>query len=217
MAVMPMFPLGTVLFPSLVLPLHIFEPRYRRLIQDVLAGDQEAGPEFGVCLIERGSEVGGGDVRVGVGTVARVHEASELPDGRWAVVAIGVRRMRVDAWLPDDPYPRAEVSDHPDPIPDAHQLDLLPEVERRLRTALAKAAELGSSATPATFELSDDPVLASHQMSALAPIATIDQQSLLAAGSVGMRLASLHAALGDAIEVLDLRLGGEGPGPDDVS
>jgi Lon protease-like protein len=217
MAVMPMFPLGTVLFPSLVLPLHIFEPRYRRLIQDVLSGDREAGPEFGVCLIERGSEVGGGDVRVGVGTVARVHEASELPDGRWAVVAVGVRRMRVDAWLPDDPYPRAEVSDHPDPIPDGHQLDLLPEVERRLRTALAKVAELGGSATPATFELSDDPVLASHQMSALAPIATIDQQSLLAAGSVGMRLASLHAALGDAIEVLDLRLGGEGPGPDDVS
>lgn len=217
MAVMPMFPLGTVLFPSLVLPLHIFEPRYRRLIQDVLAGDAEAGPEFGVCLIERGSEVGGGDVRVGVGTVARVHEASELPDGRWAVIAVGVRRMIVDAWLPDDPYPRAEVSDLPDPIPDAHQLDLLPEVEGRLRTALAKVAELGGSATPATFELSDDPVLASHQMSALAPIATIDQQSLLAAGSVGMRLASLHAALGDAIEVLDLRLAGEGPDPDDVS
>lgn len=217
MAVMPMFPLGTVLFPSLVLPLHIFEPRYRQLIQDLLGGDAETGAEFGVCLIERGSEVGGGDVRVGVGTVARVHEASELPDGRWAVIAVGVRRMRVDAWLPDDPYPRAEVSDLPDPIPDAHQLDLLPEVEGRLRAALAKVSELGGSATPATFELSDDPVLASHQMSALAPIATIDQQSLLAAGSVGMRLASLHAALGEAIEVLDLRLAGEGPAPDDVS
>ena len=213
MAILPMFPLGTVLFPSLVLPLHIFEPRYRALIHDVLAGDQEADREFGVCLIERGSEVGGGDVRVGVGTVARVHEASELPDGRWAVITVGVRRMRVDAWLPDDPYPRAEVSDLPDPIPDGHQLDLLPEVEGRLRAALAKVAELGGTATPATFELSDDPVLASHQMSALAPIATIDQQSLLAAESVGMRLASLHAALGDAIEVLDLRLAGEGPDP----
>ena len=208
-----MFPLGTVLFPSLVMPLHIFEPRYRALIRDVLAGDEE----FGVCLIERGSEVGGGDVRVGVGTVARVHEASELPDGRWAVITVGVRRMRVDAWLPDDPYPRAEVSDLPDPVPDQHQLDLLPEVEVRLRAALAKVAELGGAATPSTFELSEDPVLASHPMSALAPIATIDQQSLLAAESVGMRLASLHAALGDAIEVLDLRLAGEGPDSDGVS
>ena len=93
-----MFPLGSVLFPSLVLPLHVFEPRYRALITDVLAGDAE----FGVCLIERGSEVGGDDVRLGVGTVAHVQEAAELPDGRWALIAVGTRRIVVDEWLPDD-------------------------------------------------------------------------------------------------------------------
>ena len=59
MAVLPMFPLGTVLLPGAVLPLHVFEPRYRQLVQDCLAGE----PEFGVVLIERGSEVGGGDQR----------------------------------------------------------------------------------------------------------------------------------------------------------
>lgn len=208
MTALPMFPLGSVLFPSLVLPLHIFELRYRVLIRDVLDGD----PEFGVCLIERGSEVGGDDVRLAVGTVARVQEATELPDGRWAVIGVGTRRIGVEEWLPDDPYPRAEVSDYPDPPPDGAQLELLPEVTDLLRGALAKVAELGEPAGPSTVELSEDPVLASHQLSALAPISTLDQYTLLAAPTVGLRLASLRNLLTDAHEVLDLRLSGEGPG-----
>ena len=69
-----MFPLGTVLFPYATLPLHVFEPRYRVLVHDCLASD---APEFGVVLIERGSEVGGGDVRFRTGTVARLVEAAE--------------------------------------------------------------------------------------------------------------------------------------------
>jgi hypothetical protein len=203
-----MFPLGSVLFPSLVLPLHIFEPRYRALIHDVLDGDRE----FGVCLIERGAEVGGEDVRTTIGTVAQVHEAEELPDGRWAVVAVGARRIRVERWLPDDPYPRAEVVDLPDPAPSDSEVAVLPEVVARLRTALARSAELGDTTTPATVELSTDPMMASHQASALAPIATIDQHALLSAETVGLRLARLHDLLGDALELLELRLRGPRPG-----
>ena len=89
---LPMFPLGTVLLPHMLLPLHIFEPRYRALIHDVLDGDRE----FGVTLIERGHEVGGGDRRADVGTVAHVEEAEELDDGRWVVLAAGTRRIRVE-------------------------------------------------------------------------------------------------------------------------
>src|SRR5205085_12341103 len=103
-ATTPMFPLGTVLFPYAVLPLHVFEPRYRLMMRHVLDGDQE----FGVVLIERGSEVGGGDVRFDTGTIARVAQANELPDGRFVCTAVGVRRVRVRAWLPDDPYPLAD-------------------------------------------------------------------------------------------------------------
>lgn len=209
MPVLPMFPLGSVLFPSLVLPLHIFEPRYRALIRDVLAGDGE----FGVCLIERGAEVGGDDVRSHVGTVARVHEAAELPDGRWTVVAVGTRRIRIDRWLPDDPYPRAEVEDDPDPDPTPEEAARLAPVVARLRTALAKAGELGDTRTPATTELADDPVVASHQASALAPIATIDQHALLGARTVGERLARLDGLLTDAIDLLDLRLASTDDGP----
>ncbi len=215
MAVLPMFPLGTVLFPSLVLPLHLFEPRYRRLIQDVLEPSDGGTPEFGVCLIERGAEVGGGDVRAAVGCVAAVQDATELPDGRWAIVTVGTRRIRVNAWLPDDPYPLADVDDLPDPPPTEEEVALLPAVTARLRTCLAKASELGLSATPATIELSEDPVLASHQAAALAPIATIDQHELLAAPTVGLRLARLDALLADADEALGLRLATEGEGPED--
>jgi len=198
-----MFPLASVLLPSMVLPLHVFEPRYRALVRDVLDGDGE----FGVCLIARGHEVGGDDVRTDVGTVARVHEASELPDGRWAVIAVGDRRIQVARWLDDDPYPRADVVDHPDPEPRAAELDRLPAVVALLRSALGKAAEAGDPVAPATVQLSEDPVLASHQAVALAPIATIDRHALLAADTVGVRLARLEDLLGDALELLDLRLG----------
>lgn len=202
-----MFPLGSVLFPSMVLPLHVFEARYRALVRDVLDGDGE----LGVCLIARGHEVGGGDERTDVGTVARIHEASELPDGRWAIIAVGDRRVRVQRWLPDDPYPRAEVVDHPDPAPEAGEVARLGDVVALLRSALAKATEVGDPAAPATVTLSDDPVLASHQATALAPIPTIDRHALLCAATVGERLGRLEQLLSEAVELLDLRLGAAGP------
>ena len=108
---MAMFPLGTVLFPYALLPLHVFEPRYRLMMRHVLDGDRE----FGVVLIERGSEVGGGDTRGALATVARVVQAAEMPDGRYALATVGMRRIAVERWLPDDPYPRADVVRLDDP------------------------------------------------------------------------------------------------------
>src|SRR6478752_3521250 len=102
-----MFPLGTVLFPHALLPLRVFEARYRLMTERALRGDGE----FGVVLIERGSEVGGGDTRFDVGTVARIVRAQQLPDGGFALATVGIRRIRVTAWLVDDPYPQAEVVD----------------------------------------------------------------------------------------------------------
>ena len=105
-----MFLLGSVLLPSMLLPLHVFEDRYRLMIEHVLAGDGT----FGVTMIERGSEVGGHDVRAAVGCTARVLDAEQQPDGRWHLVAVGTERISVDEWLPDDPFPRAMVSSLPD-------------------------------------------------------------------------------------------------------
>ena len=201
---MPMFPLGTVLVPSAGLPLHVFEPRYRALVHDCLQADKE----FGVVLIERGSEVGGEDVRTDAGTVARILEAVELPDGRWALATVGVRRVHVLQWLPDDPYPLAEVEDWPDPIPGERFHDALAECVTLLRRTLALTAEAGDPAAPATVELSDDPVLASYQASAVAPIGAFDRQRLLVAATPEQRVASLAELLADAVAVLELRLGG---------
>lgn len=196
-----MFPLGTVLVPSLPLPLHVFEPRYRALVRDCLAGDRE----FGVVLIERGSEVGGGDTRSHIGTVARLLEAVELPNGRWAVGAVGTRRLRVRSWLPDDPYPRAEVEDWPDPPATAACAELRAAAIGHLRRALALSLELGDAVAPAAIELSEDPVLASYQLVAVAPIGPLDQQRLLGADTAADRLEGVASALEEVIEVLELR------------
>jgi len=204
---LPMFPLGSVLVPSAGLPLHVFEPRYRALVLDCLAGDRE----FGVVLIERGSEVGGDDVRTNVGTVAHIAEAVELPDGRWAVAAVGVRRVRVGRWLPDDPYPIADVEDWPDPAPGPDHDEALRSVVAQLRRCLALAAEAGNPTAPATIELAEDPVLAGHQVAAVAPLGPLDQQRLLAASSPDDRLEQLSVLLADVTLVLELRLGGSGP------
>jgi Lon protease-like protein len=207
-APMPMFPLGSVLVPSAGLPLHVFEPRYRALVKDCLAGDRE----LGVVLIERGSEVGGNDLRSWVGTVARIVEAVELPDGRWAVAAVGVRRLRVLRWLPDDPYPRAEVADWPDPEPGPGYPGAVREAVVLLRRCLALAVEAGDAGAPATIELSDDPVLAAYQASVVAPLGPLDQQELLAAPTPDARVRLLASLLREATEVLELRLGAPGEG-----
>ncbi|MFP5256785.1 MAG: LON peptidase substrate-binding domain-containing protein [Acidimicrobiia bacterium] len=209
MAVLPMFPLGTTLVPGGVLPLHVFEERYRQMVRDCLADV----PEFGVVLIERGSEVGGGDARTDIGTVARIVEAMELPDGRWALTTLGVRRIRVRAWLPDDPYPVADVDDWPDPAPGPALADLVPPVVATLRRTLALAAEAGLQTAPATTELAEDPVVAAQQAVALAPIGPHDRHRLLAAPDAEARLAALAEVLDDAAAVLAARLAGPPDAP----
>jgi Lon protease-like protein len=199
-----MFPLGTVLFPGGVLPLHVFEPRYRQLVQDCLAAD---APEFGVVLIERGSEVGGGDIRSPVGVVARMVEVAELEDGRYAIVTVGTRRVRVRTWLEDDPYPRAEVEDWPDVGPEEDFGERLEEVVTTLRRVLALAAELGEAVAPATVQLSDDPLLANYHVAALAPLGPADQYELLVAAGPEERVRRLSTMLADAEELARLRLG----------
>ena len=203
MPVTPMFPLGTVLVPGMLLPLQVFEPRYRRMLDDCLAGDRS----FGVVLIERGSEVGGGDVRTDVGTQARILEAEELPDGRWALVAVGVRRIRVDRWLPDDPYPRAEATDWPDePGEAATSAGTRGTVVTLLRRAAALARELGLAAAPLDLELDDDPVIAGYQAILAAPLGAADRQHLLAAPTLADRWTLLETLLTDQIELLEAQL-----------
>jgi uncharacterized protein len=203
-----MFPLGTVLLPFAHLPLHIFEPRYRALVKDCLAGDGE----FGVVLIERGHEVGGGDVRFGVGTVARILQTAELPDGRWLVDAVGTERFRVTEWLPEDPYPQALVEDFDDepfdatPGTETEAAERRTAVERLLRQVLALQVEMGFPAPSAVRSLDDDPVTAAYEAALLSPLGPMDSQKVLEAPGTVARLTLLETLLDDARDVLSRRI-----------
>lgn len=199
---LPMFPLGTVLFPGGVLPLRVFEPRYQALVAECLAGDRR----FGVVLIERGSEVGGGEVRTDLGTEAEIVKALPLDDGHWALLVVGVRRITVSRWLPDEPFPRAEVrfpDDEASAPPGQAEVDAVEPVVRR---SLALAAELGEMVAPFDVELADDPLVAHFQLATCAPLGPADRQRLLAAPSPTARLDLLHRLVAEQIELLEHRL-----------
>jgi uncharacterized protein len=208
MGVMPMFPLGMALLPGAVLPLHVFEPRYRQMVHDILADDGDA-PEFGVVMIERGQEVGGGDVRARIGTVARVIDIRALPDGRYALVAAGGERLRVNAWLPDDPYPLADVDLWPDD--DLDGIDLaaaaatIDAMHARVRDLNEEVRALGEMAPPPDTEIASDPHLALYHLGSLAPLGPADRQRMLESATLGERLVVFATALDDAAAVVRFR------------
>ena len=202
-----MFPLGTVLFPHAVLPLHVFEPRYRALTRAVLDGDQE----FGVVLIERGSEVGGGDVRFGVGTIAHIVQASELADGRFALAVVGVGRFRVERWLPDEPYPRAEIvaldGDDADATRAAAAAALVDPVVATLREVYELYGRVHGVAAAAPSDFSPDPGQAAYEVAAAAALGPLDAQRVLESADTSARLRVLQDLLADHAALLRDQLG----------
>jgi hypothetical protein len=183
-----MFPLSTVLFPCAGLPLHVFEARYRALIADCLARDGE----FGVVLIARGSEVGGGDQRVDVGTLARIDQVAELEDGRMLVIARGVHRVRVETWLAEEPYPRAVVEELPVGRGSDHDQALATaEVSvRRLRSLLSELGDI--PALPHDLEVTGNNQEIAWKLCELAPLNLMDRQQLLASSTLGEQLERLE-------------------------
>ena len=136
--------------PGGILSLHVFEPRYRQLVADLLADDVNE-PEFGVTMIERGRETGGGEDRADVGVVGRVVRIEALEDGRYGLVVVGTWRFRVRSWLPDDPYPLADIDTWPDADADDPQIrELIATARDRIRDIHHRVAELGVEQDRAT-------------------------------------------------------------------
>ena len=100
-----LFPLRTVLFPKMALPLVVFEDRYKRLVAECV----EQGEAFGVALIKEGEEVGGTAVPYALGTTARIRSVSPLGGARLRVSAIGERRFRIVELHHDRPYLHADI------------------------------------------------------------------------------------------------------------
>src|SRR3954469_18956440 len=145
MATLPLFPLGTVLMPGGRLPLQIFEPRYVALLRDLLAGQDERSPVFGVVAIREGYEVGDDGVRAlhPVGCAALLTQAAVLEGERFLVVSVGTDRFRLDGMHPAaaTPYPTGDVTWLEEPEGDDLRVRAL--AERVREQLLTFAALLG--------------------------------------------------------------------------
>ncbi len=201
---LPMFPLGSVLLPGMALPLQVFEPRYRVLVDTVLLADR---PEFGVVLIERGSEVGGGDTRATVGCIARVLELTRQPDGGSSLLSVGTRRIEILDWLPDDPFPRAMVRALDDaPLSDEiGSVEALDRLETDVRRVLSLMAELAGVELDEEPVFSDDPDLRLHQLAIVSPLGPLDRLKVLRASGREDRIALLQELVAEQEILLEAR------------
>ena len=191
---LPIFPLNSVLVPNQELALHIFEPRYRKLVEDCIAVDAE----FGVVLIERGHEVGGGDVRVTLGTVAKIFELGQFPDGRYQLMAGGKQRFKVIQWLPDNPYAQAIVEYWYDPEVGPEGVELYTQAITAMRVYLRALVRLGHPVDPDTT-IATDLVMGGYDMINAAPLGDLDRYAATFAESVEGRFTMLTDMFNDGL------------------
>ena len=183
-----LFPLNTVLFPGVLLPLHIFEERYKLMIGTCLVTDGT----FGVSLIREGREVGGPAETFGVGTFARIVNVERLPDGRMNLVAIGVQRYRLLRVLEKEPYLVGAVQALPS-VNERVGDSLVSSVAQRFRAyASALHGDAGKAYQP---EFSDDPEALSFQIAGALRIPNEERQSLLELASTAERLRRLEGMI----------------------
>lgn len=202
-----MFPLESALLPGEDLPLRIFEPRYGALVRQCL----DTGDPFGVVLISRGREVGGGDSRCDVGTLSRITECVDHGAGRYSIHCRTGERIRVSQWLPDDPYPRASVTRWPDEPGDPVSAAQLLEVEDRVmalfeRIAGARGVALPDRAALLGVHAGGDPGQRLYALASRIPIGAADRYTVLSAPSAAERLAALREAVAAVAEVVEFQL-----------
>ncbi|HET9874557.1 MAG TPA: LON peptidase substrate-binding domain-containing protein [Mycobacterium sp.] len=197
---LPMFPLEWVLLPGEELSLRIFELRYTVLVGDLMrSGD----PRFGVVLIARGREVGGGEQRCDVGAMATITECSDLGSGRYMLRCLTGERIRVCEWLPDHPYPRATVTTWPDdpgnPVAERQFRDIedrIVALHKRIAVARGTRFLPGRNALLGTRRgRSVDPGQRLYSLACHVPMGEADRYAVLSAPSVAARLAALREAV----------------------
>jgi Lon protease-like protein len=185
MASLPLFPLGTVLMPGARLPLQIFEPRYVMLLRDLLSGQDERSPVFGVIAIRKGFEVGENGVEAlhPIGCGALLTQVAVLQDERFIIISEGTERFHLDAidTTAGTPYTTGEVSWLDEPDGDAGTVFGLAS---RLREELSDYA----AATGEEVELPDDERALSYAVPLTISLDLADCQSLLESADTESRL-----------------------------
>jgi len=206
-----MFPLQSAQLPGDALPLRIFEPRYALLVKDCLADDDHA---FGVVLINRGLEVGGGDSRSDIGALAHIDECAETGEGTYELIATVGERIRVAEWLPDDPYPRAVVEPWPDePGPPVGPEQIGVVVDRILalyeRVAQARGLRLRPGTLAVDPDIADDPARHLYALAARVPMGQADRYAVLAAPTLAERVDVVTDAVETVMAMVEFQLSEE--------
>jgi Lon protease-like protein len=199
---LPLFPLGTVLFPGLLLPLHIFEERYRQLARDLMAGPEPR--RFGVIAIRQGRETGVEGIQAlhEIGCVATLRQVKELDDGRYDIVTVGTSRFRLAGLDDAKPYLRGQVDLVAEETGKAAAAAQAARVVRdSFRTYLSALAERGVTQIRVPV-LPDDPVNLSYLVGASMIIDLSDRQALLAEPDALRRLATERALLSRELTML---------------
>ena len=198
---LPLFPLNTVLFPGQLLPLHIFEARYRQMIQECL----QTGRPFGVVLIRRGEEVGEMAEAFEVGTTARIVQVEHLPDGGMNILCVGDARFRIAQTYTDQPYLLGHIDLWP-------WLPVEPNQARptsdRVRTQLGRYLELLSQIADSAIhlDLPDEPAALATIAASVLQIDPAEKQELLSTESIGDLLHQIDRLLQREIRGLQIVL-----------
>lgn len=198
-----MFPLNTVLFPGVTLPLHVFEERYRALVRHLLSIEDPAQRTFASVAIREGYEVGdhGAQSLFRIGCRLHLTDVEENPDGSYDVVAVGVDRVRLEALDGSGPYPVGEVSELVEPA-----IDVPEHVVERARATFSayRLALTEFSADPYEGTLPRDAEYLSWTLAACAPLPMAERQGLLEAGDAEERLILVTDLLRDELRAMNV-------------
>ena len=194
-----LFPLNTILVPGLVLPLHIFEPRYRLMVQELLEIPDEEEREFGVVAIRDGHDVTtmGIDALHPIGISAVMREVAPSEGGRYDIVTTGARRFTVTALDTSSPLLSADVEWLPEPVPvESAELSLLTKstLSEFAAYRAALSGELNSDVS-IFEELPKDPVVVGYLLTAAILLPTDERQALLGAETAESRLELVRTLL----------------------
>jgi uncharacterized protein len=209
---LPLFPLGAVLYPGMVLPLHIFEERYRQLVRDLM--DRPDPRQFGVIAIRKGRETGVEGVQslYEIGCVATLRRVEQYPDGRYDIVTVGTNRFRLLALDQSLPYLQGEIEPLTDEEVDPDTAAPLVRAVQVAFHAYVAALTEGGGAVVKIDDLPSEPTLLSFLIAAAMVIDLPERQSLLAEPDAVRRLSAQRSLL--ARETAVLKATTSRPAPD---
>jgi Lon protease-like protein len=200
---LPMFPLNTVLFPGLSVPLHVFEDRYRALMHHLLRIEDPAERVFGSVAIREGYEVGshGAQSLFRVGVRVQLTEVESHADGTFNIVAVGLDRIRLDGLETGGLFPVGHVSDAPEP-----RVQVPSELLQRARATFTayRAAMAQLRADPYEGPLPTDPEYLSWTLAACAPLPITQKQSMLEASDAEERLVLVTELLKSELRAINV-------------